>query len=204
MVQVSDVRFVKTEIIGTRTIDNEELNLLKSCILDNMPLEEDDPIPAIPIIPAVRATTADDQAANDSGQISPVDLINHSENQAIAFSISPTGQSQWPEYPPGPVLRRSTRLGHFMQANQAMLQVRIGEEVEMDSLSYSEAHAQHRTVNWKEAMTAKFRSQNENETWTYCSKAPDCIRPIGCKWVYLLKKNLHGSYRFKARLVIKG
>ena len=204
VVQASDIRFVETEIIGTQTIDNEELNLLKSCIPDNMPLEEDDPIPAIPIIPAVRATTADDQAANDSGQISPVDLINPSENQDIAFSLSPTEQSQRPENPPGPVLRRSTRLGDFTQANQAMLQVGIGEEVEMDPLSYSEALAQYRAVNWKEAMTAEFRSLNENETWTYCSKAPDGIRPIGCKWVYLLKTNPDGSHRFKARLVIKG
>ena len=164
MVQDFDVRFVETEIIGTRTIDNEELNLLKSCIPDNMPLEEDDPIPAIPIIPAIRATTADDQAANDSGQISPVDLIKPLENQDIAFTLSPTEQSQRPENPLGPVLRCSTRLGHFTQANQAMLQVRIGEEVEMDPHSYSEALAQHRAVNWKEAMTAEFRSLNENET----------------------------------------
>ena len=36
----------------------------------------------------------------------------------------------------------------------------------MNPLSYSEALAQHRAVNWKEAMMAEFCSLNENETWT--------------------------------------
>ena len=38
-----------------------------------MPLEDDDTIPAIPIVPAIRAATADDLATNNFGQISPVD-----------------------------------------------------------------------------------------------------------------------------------
>ena len=33
---------------------------------------------------------------------------------------------------------------------------------------------------------------------------PDGVKPIGCRWVFLLKTNLDGTQRFKARLVIKG
>jgi len=53
-------------------------------------------------------------------------------------------------------------------------------------------------------MEADFQSLIENKTWTYCSAVPVGAHPIGCKWVYVMKINPHGSRRFKARLVIKG
>jgi len=183
VVQASDVRFVETEIIGNRRIDAEELNLLKTCIPDNMPLEEDEATPAIPIVPAIRATNTADQATNDCGQISHVDWITSQDTGNMISAVN----AQRPAHPPVPVLRRSTRLGHFTQANQATLQVGVGEEVEMDPLSYSEALAQYRALNWNEAMRAEFCSLKENETWRYCSAAPDGVQPIGSKWDYLLK-----------------
>ena len=127
VVQASDVPVVETEIIGNGIIDDKELNLLKSCIPNNIPLEEDDTIPAIPILPPVRATTMEDQAINYSGQTSRVDSINPSENQDIAFTHSAIEKRQGPPNPLVPILPCSTRLSHFMQDNQAMLQVGIYE-----------------------------------------------------------------------------
>ena len=171
VVQASDVRFVETEIIENRKIDDEELNLLKPCIPDNMPLEEAEATSAIRIVPAVRAMNTDDQATNDSSQISPVDSITSQDTP----NMTSAENEQRPADPPVPVLRHSTRLGHFTQANQATLQVGVGEEVEMDPLSYSEALAQYRAINWKEAMRTAFCSLKKDETWTYCSETPDGI-----------------------------
>ena len=86
-----------------------------------MSLEDDDTIPAIPIVPAIRAATADDQATNNFGQTSPVDSINPSVNKDIAFTLSATEKSQRPANLLVLILCRLTRLGHFTHANQAML-----------------------------------------------------------------------------------
>ena len=164
VVQASDVRFVETEIIGNRTIDDAELNLLKTCIPDNMPLEEDETTPSILIVPAVRATNTDDQATSDSGKISPVDTVTSQDTSVMTSTMSITESEARPGNPLVPILRRSTRLGNYTRANQAMLQVGAGEEVEADPLSYLEAIAQDRALNWKEAMRAEFCSLKENET----------------------------------------
>jgi len=53
-------------------------------------------------------------------------------------------------------------------------------------------------------MHFEFLSLKNNKTWNYVDNVPDGIKPIGCKWVFLLKTNPDETQRFKARLVIKG
>ena len=43
-----------------------------------------------------------------------------------------------------------------------------------------------------------------NQVWDLV-KAPNCINPVGCKWVYKRKRGVDGKVEtFKARLVAKG
>ena len=60
---------------------------------------------------------------------------------------------------------------------------------------------------WRQAMREEYHSLKRNETWQLCTyKTTEALRakPIGCKWVYKVKRNPDGSHRYKARLVIKG
>jgi len=207
VIQASDVRFVEAEIMGERRVGNEEeLEILKSYIPDNMPLEHDEAVPmdnvVIPTDTSSRIVNVEDQAAIVGGRISPVDPSPLSEGQRKAVTNDESDLR--PVNPPAPMLRRSGRHGRLAQAHVAMLGSGASDKAESDPLSYREALGQSRYANWKDAMGAEFSSLIENKTWTYCSTVPVGAHPIGCKWVYLLKTNLDGSRRFKARLVIKG
>jgi hypothetical protein len=57
---------------------------------------------------------------------------------------------------------------------------------------------------WREAMQAKIKALEDNNTWTLVSLPPNKVA-IGCKWVYKVKHKADGSVeRYKARLVAKG
>ena len=209
MIQASDVRFVEAEIMGERRVGNEEeLEILKSCIPDNMPLEDDEAVPiddvVIPTDTSNRIVHVEEQAAiAPGGRISPKDPSLLPE-EGHRKAVTRTESDLRPENPQAPVLRRSGRHGRQAQANRAMLESGASDEAENDPLSYREALEQSRYADWKKAMGAEFYSLIENKTWTYCSTVPNGTHPIGCKWVYILKTNPDGSRRFKARLVIRG
>ncbi|KAE8656318.1 Nodulation-signaling pathway 2 protein [Hibiscus syriacus] len=60
------------------------------------------------------------------------------------------------------------------------------------------------TTEWKEATQAEFEALQRNNTWELV-KLPEGRTPIGCKWLFKLKRNPDGSiHRYKARLVAKG
>lgn len=53
-------------------------------------------------------------------------------------------------------------------------------------------------------MAEEIRALEDNKTWTI-EKLPPGKRPIGCKWVYKVKRRADGTIeRYKARLVAKG
>ena len=57
---------------------------------------------------------------------------------------------------------------------------------------------------WKQAMDEEIQALELNNTWTVVPLPKD-RKPLGCKWVFKLKRKAEGSIeRHKARLVAKG
>ncbi|XP_057720117.1 uncharacterized mitochondrial protein AtMg00820-like [Arachis stenosperma] len=67
--------------------------------------------------------------------------------------------------------------------------------------SVSEALA---TPHWRRAMEEEYSALIKNGTW-HLVDLPQHSEPIGCKWVFRIKKHPDGTiYKYKARLVAKG
>ena len=82
----------------------------------------------------------------------------------------------------------------------------ISEEAKIDPYTYEkamndiDAHAHH----WVKAMKFELDSMYSNQVWDLV-KAPNGIKPVGCKWVYKRKRGINGKVEtFKARLMAKG
>ncbi|KAK5785024.1 hypothetical protein PVK06_039568 [Gossypium arboreum] len=58
--------------------------------------------------------------------------------------------------------------------------------------------------NWRNAMKVEMEALEKNKTWDLV-KLPEGKKPVGCRWVYIVKYKSDGSLeRYKARLVAKG
>ena len=58
--------------------------------------------------------------------------------------------------------------------------------------------------NWQKAIEEEMHALMEKETWDLVD-ALKGVKPIGCRWVYKVKYNTHGSvHRYKVWLVAKG
>jgi hypothetical protein len=58
--------------------------------------------------------------------------------------------------------------------------------------------------SWRQAMSEELMALMRHSTWTLVPPPKHCL-PIGCKWVFRVKRNTDGTIdRFKARLVAKG
>jgi hypothetical protein len=58
---------------------------------------------------------------------------------------------------------------------------------------------------WKAAIVAELRSLYKREVFGPAVPTPPNVIPVGCKWVFLRKRNEHGQVvRYKARLVAQG
>ena len=72
---------------------------------------------------------------------------------------------------------------------------------DFEQSSYQEAKNH---VCWQEAMKAEVEALELNHTQSIVDVPPN-VKPIGCKWVYNIKRHPDGSIeRYKARLVAKG
>lgn len=221
IIQASDVTFDESRIVSQRDINTPDTEVLKSCIPDNMPLEEDDddeemidmkargqaPLLGEISAPVDRINRVNEQAPPESvselthaGRASPADSVGcvdraDEEAPAQGSEIRPSESTQ------KPTLRRSARnQGRLAVANQV-----LAVEEGSDPTSYREALTHSKSKQWKEAMKAELKSLELNGTWSYADRvATSGKKAISCKWVYKTKLNLDGSTRYKARLVIRG
>ena len=77
------------------------------------------------------------------------------------------------------------------------------EEPETYNKAMSGSHAQE----WSQAMKEELEQLEANKTWTLIHKSQiqPGLKPLGGKWVYKVKRDVHGDIaRFKARWVVKG
>lgn len=71
----------------------------------------------------------------------------------------------------------------------------------MEPTSYAQVV---KDLKWRDTMAAKVAALEANNTWPLTS-LPTHKKPIGCKWVYKIKRRADGSIEmYKARLVTKG
>ena len=77
-------------------------------------------------------------------------------------------------------------------------------EHEIDPKNYDETMSDVDAHLWQKAMEVKLESMHSNQVWEL-AEAPEEIKPIGCKWVYKMKRGVYGKVKtFKAKLVAKG
>ena len=79
----------------------------------------------------------------------------------------------------------------------------ILEETKYDPYTYEKAMNDIDAHHWVKAMKSELDSIYSNQVWDIV-KAPNSIKPVGCKWVYKRKRGIDGKVEtFKARLVAK-
>ncbi|RVW67415.1 Retrovirus-related Pol polyprotein from transposon TNT 1-94 [Vitis vinifera] len=75
----------------------------------------------------------------------------------------------------------------------------VSQDIEPTSYAEATSHS-----HWQEAMQSELATLEANHTWSLTSLPPG-KKPIGCRWVYKIKRHSDGTIeRFKARLVAKG
>jgi len=83
----------------------------------------------------------------------------------------------------------------------AAVGVHTGED---DPTTYSQAMSRDDCQQWTAAMKSELDSIDRTGTWVLVPLPPG-RQPIGCKWVYKIKRKADGSVdRYKARVVAKG
>jgi Reverse transcriptase (RNA-dependent DNA polymerase) len=73
--------------------------------------------------------------------------------------------------------------------------------------TYEEAMSSNDSAKWKEAINEEIKSLLAHGVWeeTNMKDVPTGVVPIGCKWVFKIKRNSDGTIeRYKARLVAQG
>ena len=79
----------------------------------------------------------------------------------------------------------------------------IPKEAESNPYTYEEAMNDIDAHHQIKAMKSELDSMYSNQVWDLV-KAPNDIKPVGCKWVYKRKRGVDGKIEtFKVRLVAK-
>jgi len=110
-----------------------------------------------------------------------------------SFLLEPTSSSSKCSHPLSSVLS-------YIRFSSPHLHYLMSLSTDFEPSSYQEA--KHH-VCWQEAMKAEVEALELNHTWTIVNVPPN-VKPIGCKWVYKIKRHPDGSVeRYKAHLVAK-
>ena len=72
-----------------------------------------------------------------------------------------------------------------------------------DPINFCQAMKSSNSQKWIDAMNEEIKSMKDNDVWNLVP-FPEGAKPIGCKWIFKIKKYLMGDVeRYKARLVAK-
>lgn len=123
----------------------------------------------------------------------------HLKDYVCHVTIDPP-QQPTPTAPPGTIFPIEDFISYdrLSRTHKAFL---ASIDAEVEPRSYAQAMKDPR---WQSAMAEEIKALEDNNTWSLVPLPPS-KKPIGCKWVYKLKRKADGSIdRFKARLVAKG
>ena len=74
-----------------------------------------------------------------------------------------------------------------------------------DPLTVHEAQKRSDWLKWEEAIKVELKSLRMREVFGQVQETPEGITPVGCRWVFVRKRNEKGAVtRYKARLVAQG
>ena len=76
-------------------------------------------------------------------------------------------------------------------------------ETPPDPKTVKEAMSRDDWPKWKEAMDTEIKAFESRRTYKKVIPPPKA-KPIGCKWIFKLKKSVDGQVRYRARLVAQG
>lgn len=96
------------------------------------------------------------------------------------------------ETPSNIILRHSGRIVRAPNRFIGVVNVAFSDEFEYDPSIYNEAVNDVDVAHWVKAMKRELESMYSNN-FRSLVKAPNDIKPIGCKWVYKRKRGVDGS-----------
>jgi hypothetical protein len=103
-----------------------------------------------------------------------------------------------------PERRRRVPVRYGIDEYADVVSVGLDESQIDEPRSIEDALASNLAEEWRASAEAEYHSLIENDTWDLV-KLPSGRKPIGCKWVFKVKRDKDGKIeRFKARLVAKG
>ena len=140
---------------------------------------------------------------NDYGE-DPYEAYHEEEDQINTHDENPFENNNGHEDPTNTndklQIRRGTRIRRPFQRFLDSINSIDGNE----SLSLKEALNRLDEAKWKEAVKMEYKSLMNKKTWDLV-QLPKDRQPLGCKWVFKIKKKGDGSLdKYKAKLVAKG
>lgn len=128
----------------------------------------------------------------------PSPILSSPPVLSSTHSASPPGASLPSSFPAPPMVTRS-QSGIFKPKKPFTLLVQNSPTTEPNSFKEAMQYPE-----WQTAMSEEYSALVQQGTWSLVP-LPENASPIGCKWIYRIKRHSDGSIaRYKARLVAQG